>query len=157
MNRTMPAQRPGQSKQDYGTPRIFLDAVERRYGKILFDLAAHSKNAVVPRFFSKEQNSLVQDWAKIKGNRWLNPEFADIAPWAAKCAAYRERDLGRTLFLVPASIGAQWFADHVHGKALVLGLTGRLSFDGKNPYPKDCMLCVYGERPGFDIWDWRVG
>lgn len=31
----------------------------------------------------------------------------------------------------------------------------RLSFDGKNPYPKDLGLIVYGEKPGYETWRWR--
>lgn len=57
--------------------------------------------------------------------------------------------------LVPASVGSRWFAEHVHGWARVLALSGRLSFDGIAPFPKDLILAVYGEPPGFDVWDWR--
>ena len=42
----MPAQKPGSSKQDYSTPRAFLDAVEKRFGRIKWDLAAHERNHV---------------------------------------------------------------------------------------------------------------
>ena len=40
---------------------------------------------------------------------------------------------------------------------LRLALQGRLSFDGKAPFPKDCMLSVYGtgQRKEFEVWDWR--
>jgi hypothetical protein len=38
----------------------------------------------------------------------------------------------------------------------VLGLNGRLTFKGTTaPYPKDCMLSVFGVEPGFDVWSWR--
>ena len=37
---TMPAQKPGRSKQNYGTPDAFIKAVEDRYGPLMFDLAA---------------------------------------------------------------------------------------------------------------------
>lgn len=40
-----PIQKPGRSKQDYGTPWEFIRAVERRWGKLHVDLAAHSENA----------------------------------------------------------------------------------------------------------------
>ena len=143
----------GASKQDYGTPRSFLDAVEARFGKIVFDLAAHSKNKVVPRHFGpggEKEDALVEDWAKCpKGNLWLNPPFNDLAPWVKKCAA----TLGRSiLFLMPASVGSNWFAEHVDGKAWVYFIRPRLSFDGKNPYPNDCLLAVYGDEPGYECW-----
>jgi phage N-6-adenine-methyltransferase len=148
----------GASRQDYQTPKVFLEAAERRYGKLVIDLAATPENSVAPIFFGEEINSLAQPWnvEKARGWMWLNPPFDTIGPWAAKCA--QESKLGaRILFLVPNSTGSNWFRDFVFNKCLVLFLNGRLSFDGKNPYPKDLVLCVYdaSKPPGFEVWDWR--
>lgn len=161
----MPAQKPGRSRQDYGTPADFIAAVERRFGPLAIDLAAREDNKKAPLCLTPEVDSLASDWTRFGDrNCWLNPPFADIAPWAAKCAltaSAMRKNGGRILFLVPASVGANWFADHVHEKALVLVLTGRLSFDGIAPYPKDCMLCAFGGEgltmSGFDVWRWRDG
>jgi phage N-6-adenine-methyltransferase len=148
----------GTSKQDYATPDDFIAAAVARYGPIAFDLAASQSNTKAARFFCEADDSLSQTWSELDGNLWLNPPFDNIAPWAAKCSRWATapfRRPGLVLFLTPASVGSNWFAEHVHGAALVLALTGRLSFDGKAPYPKDCMLSVFGEAPGFDIWRWR--
>lgn len=148
----------GQSKQDYATPPDLMAAVTRRFGPINFDLAAHEQNKKHANFFSIADNSLVHEWHKIPGTLWLNPPFDNIGPWAKKCA--EECELGaQILFLVPASVGANWFRDHVHGHALVLALNGRIAFDPANPkwgYPKDCMICAYGWSPGFDTWTWKT-
>jgi len=151
-----PIQKPGRSKQDYGTPWPFIDAVVERFGPLAWDLAADSDNTKAAQHFDIEQDSLKQNWTALQGNLWLNPPFGDIGPWARKCAETRTGPgEGRRIFLLtPASIGSCWFAEHVHGKALVLGLSPRLSFDGKNSYPKDLMLSVYGRPPGFDVWRW---
>src|SRR5574338_47234 len=79
------------SKQDYGTPRTLIHAIERRWGKLTIDLAATADNAKCERFITPEQDSLIQNWElKIgDGLGWLNPEFADIDPWAAKSASLR--------------------------------------------------------------------
>ncbi len=150
----------GASKQDYATPPEFIEAVERRFGPIAFDLAAHAGNAKAAQWYGPggvAEDALSEDWTKLEGNLWLNPEFANIAPWAAKCAESRgfRWDTRRIFLLTPASVGAVWFSEYVHGHALVLGLVGRLCFDGKSPYPKDCILSVFGEAPGFDVWVWR--
>lgn len=143
------------SKQDYATPMEFIGPVVRKFGPITWDLAAHAGNTKHANFFSIEQDSFKQDWHKIPGNLWLNPEFDDIGPWAEK-SAY-ECSLGaKILFLTPASIGSNWFARHVHRNALVLGLNGRICFDGVGPYPKDCMLSCFGWGVGFDVWKWRA-
>ncbi len=155
----MPEQKPGRSKQDYSTPRPFLDAVERRFGPIRIDLAAHERNHVVPAYFGKGsalgEDSFAQDWAKHAGVLWLNPEFDNIDPWAAKCREDGRRG-ARPLLLVPASIGSNWFVRQVHHHALVLAIRPRLSFDGVNPYPKDLILAAYGPwiAPGFTTWNW---
>jgi phage N-6-adenine-methyltransferase len=162
--RVMPAQRPGRSRQDYATPEAFILAVLKRFKIPRFDtdLAASNENAKADDYLSEDIDSLAQDWTNLAGvEHWLNPPFGYIDPWAAKCAeyarsrAYPKSRPGRLFFLTPASVGANWFAEHVWKKALVIALQGRLSFDGKAPYPKDCILSCYGMAPGFEVWDWR--
>jgi phage N-6-adenine-methyltransferase len=154
----------GASKQDYATPKELIGAVTRRFGLIDFDLAATGDNAVASRFFGPATDhyrkcegvdSLAQDWNRLQGRLWLNPPFDRIEPWAAKCAAC-DIDGTSIFFLVPASVGSEWFAKYVDGKARVYFLRPRLSFDGKNPYPKDCLLAVYSDSdPGYECWRWR--
>lgn len=154
---TEPAQKPGRSKQDFGTPRIFIDACEARFGDLTCDLAASLENAKAPRYFTKADDTFTKDWAALEGTLWINPEFGDIERYAEKLAAECRYRRGFTLMLTPASIGCTWFAKHVHGKAIVLGLSPRLTFEGATaPYPKDLCLSVYGHGlSGFDTWRWR--
>lgn len=162
MGKKMPKQKPGESKQDYGTPPEFIQAVEARFGMLTFDLAATSRNTVVPdtpsgicRYFSRRKNSLAQDWRMIHGLLWLNPEFERIGRWAEKCAASASSRT-RIMLLTPASVGSEWFANHVHPNAITLGLRPRLIFVGeRQPYPKDLMLSLFGfGARGFDTWRW---
>jgi len=153
---TRPQQRPGASRQDYGTPHAFLRAVERRFGSITHDLAARCDNAVVPSHYSPDVDSLVQDWTRLTGTLWLNPPFGKIDPWAAKCA--RSKGTGRRIvMLTPAAVGTEWFADHVYGCARIYALRPRLTFVGaRDPYPGDLILSVYCEElsPAFCTWRW---
>jgi len=122
---------------------------------LAFDLAAHGRNTQCERYFSKEQNSLVQDWGSIGGNLWLNPPFANIDPWAAKCARTTLQPGSRILFLTPAAVSTNWFADHVYGRARVFAIRPRLVFVGHIiGFPKDMILSVYGEPPAFCLWRW---
>lgn len=150
----------GHSKQDYETPDDFMEAVVMRFGAPMWDLAATAENAKAPHFITPEENSLAVTWRDRFRVCWLNPPFDNIAPWAKKCAAFGAPpiELGyRILLLTPASVGSNWFRDHVHNKALVLAINGRLTFKGTDaPYPKDCILSVFGVAPGFDVWNWRV-
>lgn len=146
------------SNQAIGTPPEFIAAVERRFGQIAFDLAADDSNRVTlskSRFFSEKQNSLVQDWWKLGGNLWLNPPFANITPWASKCAGMQFRSAW-TLLLVPASVGSQWFQRFVAPHAHVFELTDRIQFVGSSaPYPKDLILAAFGYGVvGRSAWAW---
>jgi phage N-6-adenine-methyltransferase len=173
----MPARKPGNSKQDYGTPWPLIRAIEARWGPLTIDLAARADNAKAPRFITPEQDSLAQDWdAQIGfGLGWLNPEFADIAPWAKKCASC---ELASLFMLTPASIGAEWFAEYCELKTKIVALRPRIKYEGchnldKNKertcdesclgcasYPKDCMLTLWGSRfkdePVFQTWRWDI-
>ena len=151
------------SKQDWETPPEFIRAVRRRFGNLAIDLASSGGNAKADRTFTEQEDSLKQEWCdaiKADSIAWLNPPFADIEPWVRKAAEWSAdgKRFCRTsiLILVPASIGTNWFAKHVHQKAFVWGLQGRMTFYGATaPYPKDLMLLEYGHATGFGVWDWR--
>ncbi len=155
-SRVLPLQRPGRSKQTYATPLDFIEAVERRFEPIAFDLAANSRNAKAARYFTMRDNALSKPWTLLRGLLWLNPPFAHLAPWVAKCEDEAGRR-ARIVLLVPAAVGSNWFARHVWRKATTLFLSPRLTFDGeRTPYPKDLMLCVYDRRfpATADVWRW---
>lgn len=156
---TMPAQKPGSSFQAYETPKDFIDAVVRRFGPIDVDLACHAHTSKGAIGITPAEDSLSVPWCQwYDSTLWLNPEFNNIPVWVEKCAEEaRFMRRGRILLLTPASIGTNWFRDHVNRKAMVLGLSPRLTFKGeKDPYPKDLMLSVYGQAySGFDTWNWK--
>jgi len=146
----------GKSRQDFATPWEFIAAVERRFGVVTLDLAASWHNAKTRWYLSEAHDSLTWDWLRLSevfgGWLWLNPPFGNIAPWAKKCA---ESD-APVLMLVPASVGANWWRDYVHGVACVHCLNGRINFNGKAVFPKDCALVEYGSglAPDYLVWTW---
>lgn len=159
--KTMPKQKPGRSRQDYGTPPEFLKAVKNllRIEAFDVDLAADPKNAVARRYFTEEDNCFTKDWNQGDGWNWLNPPFGNIEPFVSKAL---DESLGRgakTAVLVPASVGARWWYNHVDHSAMVYFLRGRLTFVGEHtPYPKDCALLLYAPyilRGGYEVWNWR--
>lgn len=156
-----PIQKPGKSKQDYETPADFLAAVASRFGPLDVDLACTRKNAkALLGLAFPEVDALREPWAERfpDGNLWLNPPFGDLEPWAAKCKTEGAKlRRGRIFLLTPASIGSNWYANHVHGNALILGLAPRLTFVGtKDPYPKDLMLSVFNAGvAGLACWRWK--
>lgn len=166
------------SVQDYATPWEFVDAVERKFGVLQFDLAAHTDNCRIRRGVTTPtggvsmhhmgpgsgicSDAFARDWCGpelrpiLDGKLcWLNPPFGDIAPWAERCAdAHARLSLPNILLLVPASVGSNWWAEHVHRVGRVYFVRPRLSFDGKGPYPKDVALIHYGDEDGYETWKW---
>ncbi len=161
MPRKPPPQKRNDSRQDYETPDDFLTALKRRLNirDFVVDLAACAENAKAPLFIDEATDALKVDWRMYAGARlgwaWLNPPFANIPPFAHRCAHFR-RDVN-TAFLVPASVGANWWRDDVDGHAYILLLNGRLDFGVGDSYPKDCALALYGPAVGrgYEVWDWK--
>ncbi len=58
-----PIQKPGRSKQDYGTPHVFIDACASRFGEIVWDLAASLENKKAPNCFTKDEDTFTKHWA----------------------------------------------------------------------------------------------
>lgn len=165
----MPKQKPHRSEQAVGTPLALLEAVEERFGAIGWDLAATPANRVHKQHLgpgsATGEDSLAVDWAMLPQSTgktlWLNPPFGKIRPFVKKASEQAASLPGSSVvMLVPASVGSNWFADHVHRRALVLALRPRLTFVGeRDPYPKDLCLLIYGRWvvPAFDTWKWNGG
>jgi phage N-6-adenine-methyltransferase len=148
---------PPESGQDYATPWEFVRAVENRFGPMVMDLAATADNTKAPAFFTKEDDALSRDWTKLKGNLWLNPPYKKLGLWAVKCNESRTLGSLRKIFLLClASVSTEWFAENVHGNALVLFVRPRIEFVGAaQGIDRDLILCVFGAPPGYEPWNWR--
>jgi len=172
----MPAQKPGKSGQSVQTPEDFLEAVRNRFdiNQFDFDLAADENNSVVPSaaeydsdgnligivkyHYDIEDNALVQNWGLGLGWNWCNPPYGDIGPWVKKGWEESRVNGAHTIMLVPASVGTQWWKNHVEGKAYVTFLQNRIKFVGHtSPFPKDLALLLYAPflEGGHTYWSWK--
>ncbi len=154
------------SEQTVCTPRDLLDAVEARFGKLTFDLAATADNCVTGDDLGYghfgpgsaiNHDGLAADWEERDGNLWINPPFGNIAPWARKCAETPLNEDRRIFLLVPLTT-SNWACDYVHGRSLVLGLNPRVTFMGhRTAFPKDLMLACYSTEfvSRFETWRWK--
>jgi len=129
---------------DWGTPQKLFDELDAEFGFTL-DACASAHNFKVKKYFTKEDNALVQDWI---GNVWLNPPYGrDIGKWMAK--AYAEHQKGATVVcLVPARTDTAWWHDYAV-KGTVRFLRGRLKFEQpgavKNSAPFPSAIVVFQE------------
>lgn len=170
-----PNSKPQKGNQNFRTPKPFLDAVLRRLGWACFDfdLACTLEDSVGVQggWTHPRVNALTADWQQLtEANCWLNPPFAKAGAFAAKCASSG----ARIAALVPVALGTRWWREHVHEKAVVLGV-GRLTFNLPDGTPmlnpktgkpqginRDCALLVYGGvvpssmyRSWYPCEDWK--
>lgn len=174
---TGPTIKRGQSSGDIWTPQIFIDAIVKRFGNLDWDLAAEPHSAKAELFIEPSTDSLTVEWSKLPvaqsvaagGARplcWLNPPYGNIGLWAKKCMEESKKG-AQILFLVPASVGANWYWNYVEPWADVYSV-GRMVFDncfdkhGKlvtTPYSKDLILAHYyadaHERSKMRWWVWK--
>jgi hypothetical protein len=148
------------SNQERGTPPEFISAVERRFGKLGWDLAAIRENRVTKFYFGPDspygKDALKEDWSIMTGNLWLNPPFKLIAPWAEKLRRECTHRLGFTFLLTPSSTGANWMQQDVIPYSVVNDLLDRITFVGETiSFPKDLTLSVFGfGLVGRMAWHW---
>src|SRR5882672_11336110 len=146
--RQMPAQKPATSRQDSRTEIELLTAVKRRLfiNEFDCDLAADADNTVADCYYDRETNALApgNSWKQGDGWNWLNPEFGMIEPFVAK-ALQQVTEGAKTVMLVPAAVGSNWWRDYVHQKANVVFLNGRLCFI------HDWKTQLWGPGEKFDI------
>lgn len=150
--RKMPVQKPGRSVQDVGTPDWLVKVIEQTWGKIALDAAASDANHVGDgMYYTEADNGLLQSWMVPAGCIvFINPPYRSIKEWVQAAYASAEFYVRTVVMLVPASVGANWWAEWVDGKAAVYFIRPRLVFkDHTDPYPKDLALLVYGEQPGY--------
>lgn len=129
--------------EEWETPQDLFDSLNTLYGFDL-DVAATAENAKCSRYFTKEDDGLVQNWG---GSRvWCNPPYGrQIGKWVRK--AYEESRKPGTIvaMLLPARTDTAWFHDYAM-KGRVQFLRGRLRFGGSdNNAPFPSIIVIFGE------------
>ena len=114
---------------EWATPPGFAE----KYSPFDLDPAATVDNARAPKFFTKVECGLTQEW---RGRVWLNPPYGrTIGLWVKK--AVESAHQGATVVcLLPARTDTRWWHDYVIPYGKIEFLRGRLKFGGcKNSAP----------------------
>lgn len=127
----------------WSTPQDLFDELDAEFGFTL-DVCALPENAKCERFYTPEQDGLIQNWHGIV---WCNPPYGrNVDKWIEK-AHRHARAGGVVVMLLPARTDTRWFHEYIYGKAEVRFLKGRLKFGGcKNAAPFPSMICVFKEQ-----------
>ena len=119
----------------WATPTDVFTTLSHKYGPFDVDVCAIADNAKCPRYFSPEQNGLLQPW---EGRCWCNPPYGrTIGLWVRK--AWESSLSGATVVcLLPARTDTRWWHDYVARYGKVEFLRGRIRFGGGKhaaPFP----------------------
>lgn len=126
------------NKDDWETPQDLFDKLNALYGFTL-DACASPENAKCKKYYTKEQNSLVQDWNHDRV--WCNPPYGrEIAKFVMKAAL----STSLVVMLLPARTDTRYFHEYIYGKQTIYFLKGRLKFsNSKTPAPFPSMIVVF--------------
>ena len=120
---------------EFGTPQNLFDKVNNIVGKnFTLDAAASADNYKVDKYYTKEDNGLIQSWKDEVV--WCNPPYSlgNLDKWMHK--GYLEATVNdvHSVFLVPPSTGTQWFAKYA-AYGYIMFITGRLRHEDKDRQP----------------------
>jgi phage N-6-adenine-methyltransferase len=135
---------------DWQTPPDLFAVLDAEFAFTL-DVCATADTALCPRYFTPEEDGLVQPWA---GRCFMNPPYAEVDTWMAKAAAeVAEGRADLVACLVPARTDVAWWWDYAIGGE-VRFLRGRLHFSresGTGPAPFASAVVILG-RPATVVW-----
>ena len=127
---------------EWSTPQLLFDKLNAVWNFNL-DVCATKTNAKCARFFTTEQNALLQPWV---GRCWMNPPYGrGIGLWVKK-ALSSAVDQTAVVCLLPARTDTAWWHEYVtRGK--IEFLRGRLKFSGhKHNAPFPSAIVVFGDE-----------
>ena len=117
------------NKEDWETPQDFYDQLNAKY-HFKWDLAASDDNAKCSYYFTRDDNSLEQDWEGLSGNLFLNPPYGrELKLWVKKAATTGLKDKQNLVMLIPSRTDTSYWHDYIFNHAEIKFLRGRLKFE----------------------------
>lgn len=102
------------------------------------------KTINVKKYFTKEQNGLLQDWTGE--TVFCNPPYGrkETGEWVKKCAE-ESSHCNTVVMLIPARTDTKWFHKYIYHKAKEIRfIKGRIKFGGcKNAAPFPSMIVIF--------------
>ena len=131
------------SKTDnWATPPELFKDLDNEF-KFTLDPCASEENHKCAKYFTKEENGLLQDWG---GQRvYCNPPYGrTVGNWVEKAAKESRKENTIVVMLLPARTDTKWFHEYIYGRATIRFIRGRLKFGGsKNSAPFPSMIVIF--------------
>jgi site-specific DNA-methyltransferase (adenine-specific) len=110
------------------TPEYFFKLIEFKLNlKFTLDPAASKENALCDKYYTKEDNGLIQDWSGE--NVFVNPPYKHISDWVKKCYLESLKPNTIVVLLMPARVDTEYWHDYIMKYAHEVWLCkGRVDF-----------------------------
>ena len=128
------------------TPPSLFNVLDMEFNFTL-DPCCTKQTAKCKKFFTKEEDGLIQDWSKDVV--FVNPPYGrEIGKWVEK--SYNEAKKGaKVVMLIPSRTDTKWFHDFIYNKAEIRFLKGRIRFlqnkKELNAAPFPTMLIIFNK------------
>lgn len=122
-------------------PEVFKD-LDNEF-KFTLDPCASKENHKCDKYFTKEENGLLQDWGGQ--SVYCNPPYGrTVGDWVEKAAKESRKENTTVVMLLPARTDTKWFHKYIYGRATIRFIRGRLKFGGsKNSAPFPSMIVIF--------------
>lgn len=126
---------------DWPTDPAYMAQLVERFGGFDLDPCADDENHKAPRYFTRADNGLSQEWT---GRVFMNPPYGRvIGEWMRKAWESSQTTAELVVCLVPARVDTAWWHDYAT-RGEVEFIRGRLKFgDLRNSAPFPSALVVF--------------
>lgn len=131
------------NSEEWETPQGLYDELNSEF-RFNLDVCANIENTKCPKYFSKGQDALRQDWYVHGRVCWCNPPYGrGVIDWVKK--AYEESLKSATVvMLLPSRTDVKWFHDYCLPYGEIRFIKGRLKFGGAdNSAPFPSMVVIF--------------
>lgn len=137
---------------EFGTPDYIYNALNEEF-QFTIDVAATAQNTKCAKFFTKEDNGLLQSWANEVV--WCNPPYSrgNVKDFATKALVETQQlECLTAVLLVPTKTEQDWF-QNFRSYFEVRFIRGRVKFIGGKTSARDThMLVIYRTWKWNKVW-----
>lgn len=134
---------------EFRTPNTLWTPLHEEF-KFTIDVAATFENSKLPRYYSKTDNALTQDWSPERV--WCNPPYSrgNVKAFFFKAMEETRKDCQLAVLLIPTYTERTWFKEYRHLFECRF-IPGRIQFDGgKDSARGNHMLVIFRNKN----WCW---
>lgn len=139
------------NSEEWGTPQGLFDRLNKEFNFTL-DICASKENAKCPKYYTKEEDALKQEW---EGVIWMNPPYGrKIGIWVKKAKEAATQGKATVVCLLPARTDTAWWHDYVMKANEIRLIRGRLKFGdskGSAPFPSAVVIFKKGSPSPIQI------